>query len=759
MHTDLVSIIIPVHNGADVIERSVHCASNQTVRDIEIIVVDDGSTDATAEILERLAGQDSRITVLRHPGNRGRLEARRTGLLAAKGDFVLFLDADDELAADAAARSLEAQAGRYDIVHFGFELRYQHFESAEQKAFDERFCQPPKATARGAGVTHIVFRDRRGPWSLCGKLMRTALLQEAVGHIPPSSMTQAEDACLYFIVSSLASSYRGIPGYRGYIYHIDIGGSDAKWTHMSLDRFAYSCRYIDAMECIHSYLLESGKWDSLKDDYLTVRREHLLAICSKLLNAVSPEERAQALDMLTGIWPVEEVMSCLADAGWERPADTVAHLAGAATLACPPHEMRTIAAFHNIMHTGGAELVVSRLFRLWHDMGYRTVMFAEEPRTACRHELPEDTEWVILPEAFGIPRNGYDERARILARAIHDHGVDALIYHQWWNPMLPWDMLTCQALDVPVITYCHSSFRMLFSEAHPWEFEQSRVLRHMNGLVVLSELDNQFWRDFNPDVWTTMNPMTIEPGSLPRAGLDGKDIIWVGRLTPFDKQPQEALKVFARVAGHDTGARLTMVGPAPNREDGKSLRELAQQLGIAERVTFAGDQADVIPYYSNSCIHLITSRFEGYCLVLAESKAMGIPCVMYELPHLTLTKGNRGIIAVPQGDDVAAARAIVGLLDDDAERRRLGQEAFEHIRELATFDHRVLWMRIFDRLSGGSTPRIGFESRDARWDMLMEACEESLGKARGSLKARLKQRARELAGSTWHGIVRRASRR
>ena len=181
--------------------------------------------------------------------------------------------------------------------------------------------------------------------------------------------------------------------------------------------------------------------------------------------------------------------------------------------------------------------------------------------------------------------------------------------------------------------------------------------------------------------------------------------------------------------------------------------------GIAERVTFAGDQRDVVPYYLNASVHLITSRFEGYCLVLAESKAMGLPCVMYELPHLTLTEGNRGIVAVPQGDDVAAAKAILSLLDDEDKRRQMGQEALEHIMELADFDYRALWGQVFDTLSQDSTPRTGFEIHDAQWDMLMEACEESLEKARGGLKARLKQKAREMAGRTWRGIIRRTPSR
>ena len=89
----LVSVVIPTHNRADVVMRAVRSALDQTLADIEVIVVDDGSTDGTRAKLESL--KHPRLSYLRHEQARGAPAARNTGTRAARGQWVAFLDDDD----------------------------------------------------------------------------------------------------------------------------------------------------------------------------------------------------------------------------------------------------------------------------------------------------------------------------------------------------------------------------------------------------------------------------------------------------------------------------------------------------------------------------------------------------------------------------------------------------------------------------------------------------------------------------------------
>lgn len=90
----MISIIVPVYNVENYIERCVESILAQTCRDFELILVDDGSTDGSGAICDRLKEGDSRIQVI-HQENRGLSGARNRGLSAASGDYITYIDSDD----------------------------------------------------------------------------------------------------------------------------------------------------------------------------------------------------------------------------------------------------------------------------------------------------------------------------------------------------------------------------------------------------------------------------------------------------------------------------------------------------------------------------------------------------------------------------------------------------------------------------------------------------------------------------------------
>ena len=119
---NLISIIIPAYNAESFIEACLQSLLAQTHENIELIVVNDGSTDKTGEIAEEWSQKDARIRVL-HQENQGVSAARNAGLEMAKGDYIGILDADDSVENDMYEflyRNLEKYEA--DISHCGFEL-------------------------------------------------------------------------------------------------------------------------------------------------------------------------------------------------------------------------------------------------------------------------------------------------------------------------------------------------------------------------------------------------------------------------------------------------------------------------------------------------------------------------------------------------------------------------------------------------------------------------------------------------------------
>ena len=95
----MISIIVPVYNTEEYLEKCVHSIVNQSYTDFELILIDDGSTDRCGEICDLIALQDNRITVV-HKENGGVATARNLGLDIAKGEYVTFIDSDDYVHSD-----------------------------------------------------------------------------------------------------------------------------------------------------------------------------------------------------------------------------------------------------------------------------------------------------------------------------------------------------------------------------------------------------------------------------------------------------------------------------------------------------------------------------------------------------------------------------------------------------------------------------------------------------------------------------------
>ena len=117
-----VSLIIPVCNMQDTLERCLSSAADQTCKGLEILLLDDGSSDRSLEICRRSAAEDGRFRVLSHP-NRGVSYTRNRGIRHARGEYLMFADSDDVLAPDMVQRYAEAaEETGADIVVGGIDL-------------------------------------------------------------------------------------------------------------------------------------------------------------------------------------------------------------------------------------------------------------------------------------------------------------------------------------------------------------------------------------------------------------------------------------------------------------------------------------------------------------------------------------------------------------------------------------------------------------------------------------------------------------
>jgi len=145
-----VSVVIPTHNRASLLARAIRSVLGQTYQNLEVIVVDDGSTDGTREVVRSF--QDSRIDYLFCQKNRGSPAARNLGLRAARGKYIAFLDDDDEWKPHKLERQVRAlEQGDLDAILCGISKTSHHRTKRYRKLLVEPEALRRWAVFFGAG--------------------------------------------------------------------------------------------------------------------------------------------------------------------------------------------------------------------------------------------------------------------------------------------------------------------------------------------------------------------------------------------------------------------------------------------------------------------------------------------------------------------------------------------------------------------------------------------------------------------------------
>ncbi|MCM1174254.1 MAG: glycosyltransferase [Blautia sp.] len=220
-----ISVIVPVYNTVNYLERCVDSICGQTYRNLEILLVDDGSTDGTGQLCDTLAKRDNRIRVY-HKKNGGASSARNIGIQNAIGDYIGFVDSDDYIDADVYQQMAElAIEKKYPAVQISRDER----DEAGNRLPD--VCVPPEEVRFCDSETFIKeLLLHQGDCSFCTKLVKRELL---VKHRFPEGELNED----FKLLTELLTQIEGVAILPKQGYHV-ICRSDSTTRKRSGDSFS-----------------------------------------------------------------------------------------------------------------------------------------------------------------------------------------------------------------------------------------------------------------------------------------------------------------------------------------------------------------------------------------------------------------------------------------------------------------------------------------------------------------------------------------
>lgn len=689
----VVSIVVPVYNVDKYLEECMRGLMGQTLKEIEIICVDDCSSDGSLAILEKCAAADPRVQVIRHTECLTAAQARKDGALASKGEFVLFIDPDDLLAVNACERLVkEMRSNPVDMLHFGAKVEAVGDVPEVRVKNMEQMLLPGQKPLRDASLIDACFVEEQFGYQLWNKLLRGDAVREAMADCPDGRFPKAQDLLAFYLIALHMHSYRGIGGEPLYTYRLGAGiTGGATFSHRQIQAYASQALVPDAID---AYLAKKGLTEKYAASAKAVRDRLCRDTVSRLSMGVAREDLSFAWDAFCGGWGCDQVVGCLADNYYYKEHSWAELLTEVSSLKYEPRPVRTIGTFYHSLYNGGAQRVVAMLCEVWVRMGYRVIVFTDKAATPDDYALPKGVKRVAL----GDPERAREKlaaRARKLMDACREAQVDLFVYQAWISPQLFWDMLAIKATGAGFAVHCHNVFSMpLLSASTQRAFFSSPAIYGMaDGVMTLSRADTAYWRTVNPRVFTVKNPVFIDVENTPVNSLNGKTVLWLGRMAR-EKRPAQAVEIMMRVLSRMPDARLLMVGSGSEQME-QAVQEAILRLGVKDRVEVCGFQSDVSAFYQRADVFLCTSEYEGSPLTLLEAQSFGLPVVSYRMDYLSILESGLGSVQVDQQNKDAAAEAIVRLLGDDELRRSMGRDARRNVEENMLCDLPAQWAEIF----------------------------------------------------------------
>lgn len=349
---------------------------------------------------------------------------------------------------------------------------------------------------------------------------------------------------------------------------------------------------------------------------------------------------------------------------------------------------KTIGIYYTRFHNGGIERVIAQLMPIFLKMGHRVVLITEE--TCFQNDeyvCPKEVIRVYLP---GINSDRFDwylalkniiEKYDIACMYLHDYSTytsENMVFYY------------LRKLGLKIIVHIHNYYKYINV--------RDRLLPayHLADLVVvLSREDEEFWQQKGVRAKYIPNPVNLTiPYMYHERIAERPTILWIGRIEQAQKQIYDVVDIMRELIKLIPDACLKIVGKADDDKVFKELQHRIKSVSLENNIFCCGFRLDPWEEAREVDVFLLTSAYEGFSMVLMESKMAGLPLVTYSMPYLELLKDGKGYVAVKQRDTAGAAKEVARIIQNKDLQKKMSKEARESIEVFAGQDLEKIWYEV-----------------------------------------------------------------
>ena len=301
----------------------------------------------------------------------------------------------------------------------------------------------------------------------------------------------------------------------------------------------------------------------------------------------------------------------------------------------------------------------------------------------------------ILRRIWGLVKSNYNDY-KGTKNILKQYKPDIIIA-SWGSKLIP---IILTHGHIPIIASEHNTF----DRKHKFRERVNRFYlnRFFDKVVVLTEYDKNFTKKYLHNTEVIPNPLTFAPISheeYEKSFSQRKNLLACGRIKAYHVKGFDNLIIaFSKIAHLHKDWDLDIAG-AGSDESIAYLKQIASSNGVEERVHFLGFRKDISQLMKSHSIFALTSRSEGFGMVISEAMAMGCACVSYALtgPSEIISHQHDGLLVENQNVD-KMSEALSILMSDESLRKTLGKNALESVRRFSCDTITDKWENLFNEV-------------------------------------------------------------
>lgn len=679
----LVSIIIPVYNGEKYLKEAIDSALNQTYKNIEVIVVNDGSTDRSGEIAKSYS---SRIRYFEKQ-NGGVASALNLGIDKMRGYYFSWLSHDDKYYPNKIEKQVDF-AKKFDdetIVISNWTIINADGEFIENKYIDSRLEKLP---------TCFLAFDRKTWLNGCAMLIPRTIF-EKYGNFN-EELPSTQDYDMWFKISRKIK-FRILKQHLLYSRAHPEQGSLVMSSALR-DSDSMHSRILESLSIkeVNEYFQSNFKeiwtvYDSFfNNGYKKTPANILLVVVKKFMEEGNYEEVSKILkSKLIGDIDLGKSL--------DKKIELIVNKIGG------KKEKKRLFFCSAHWFTGGVERVLSNLFV----------------------KLKDNYEIILI-----TPYTEKEGCIKLPKEILHIEVSDDLFYNSYDFVIFSYALL----LDVDVVIGCMNLFEKILNfyklaegskfktvaSNHEYYFYpyhnprfhhivkiREEAFQSVDAVVCLTNFSSMVCDIYNNNGYLIPNPNTFPIQDNEITDKEEKIILCVGRFNDQVKRIDRILKCFKKVLIRIPDAKLVLVGKCDvnasfSFDSNKTIKDLQIELKLPDSsISFVGETENMSKYYSKASLLLLASDNEGFPMVLNEAACFGVPAVCNYIPGIEdiISDGVNGYLT-PQDDIETMADRVCDILVDNSLRVKLGEKAKSLARRFEVEKIYKKWRILFETLMG-----------------------------------------------------------